>query len=114
MYHPSKNTEEIESLVVRPHKLFKNPTLYIKTRTNEEDISCKKCLANLFEKYKETTYDQNLLRAMRGSIFNGKRQMYTFYIVGKNTTMKLLHIGRCARAVTRDLGIMGINNPCIF
>lgn len=83
MYHPSKNTEEIESLVVRPHKLFKNPTLYIKTRTNEEDISCKKCLANLFEKYKETTYDQNLLRAMRGSIFKGKRQDFFLKYVNR-------------------------------
>ena len=45
-------------------------------------------------------------------VMTGKYQTYTFWIVGKNTTMKLLHIGCCARAVTRDLGIMGINNPC--
>lgn len=69
---------DIEYLVVRPHKVFKSPTLHYKSklRSEEDDISAKSCIRSLFGKYKEPSYHEKLCRAMRGAVFNGTRQDY--------------------------------------
>lgn len=80
-YHPEANEKgvvhisDIEYLVVRPHKLFKSPTLHYKSILNseEDDISAKMCIRSLFGNYKEPTYHQKLCRATRGAIAHGTR-----------------------------------------
>lgn len=74
--HPS----DVEYLVVRPHAMYKTPTLYFKSKqnTDEDDISGKNCVFNLFNGYKPPNERWKLTRAFRGAIFDGARQQFLF------------------------------------
>jgi hypothetical protein len=80
-FHPNaleKGTLEIEYLVVRPHRVFKTPTLYVKAKGRaEKDVSAKQCLRVLFgKKPKTSTPWLNLQRALRHAIYDGSRGTY--------------------------------------
>ena len=91
-YHPKadeKNTAQIEYLVVRPHRVFKTPTLHFKAKgREEEDISAKQCLRVLFgKKAKTSTPSIDLQRALRHAIYDGSRGSYLLKHRGEQCTL---------------------------
>ena len=79
-HHPKFNEKNIEYLQYLKIKLnmYKKKGLYIKTTYNEEEeISYKKCVENLFERYniEDDKYDKTV-KAFRNGINHGYRHQY--------------------------------------
>lgn len=74
-HHPTKKMSNIEYLMIKPHEIFKSRCLYYKNKNKEEDnISYKLCIENLFGKYNDQNNTRaNKISSFRNAISNTKR-----------------------------------------
>ena len=74
-HHPTKKISNIEYLIIKPHEIYRNRTLYFKQSNQDEDnVSYKLCIQNIFGQYStEKNTKANKISSFRNSISNTKR-----------------------------------------
>lgn len=80
-FHPTKNIDinNIEWLKIKKHESYKTKTLFYKYKNNteEDDISWKLCIRNLYGKYKrDEEYKKDVKTAFRNESHIGSKTTY--------------------------------------
>lgn len=86
IFHPTKNIQNIEYLVVRLSVEFHQKMLCYKNANEEEDnVSYSQCLKNLFGRYKFDRRQNELIeKALRYAIFNSSTKQFVLKNCVKN------------------------------
>lgn len=96
-YHPTKKIDvnKVEWLKIKTRPPYNKPALYYKYKNsrNEDDISWKLCIRNLYGKYKpDEEYEKDVKSAFRNETHSGTKKKYFI----NNTTIKNnIFMGKC-------------------